>query len=178
MDLSKIKYIVFLMGCLLVSIFGQAQVNENANRLYLQWQISNCGINEERALVQILVENASVLEPLLLQGFNEGPPESYIKEVTAAELERMRMNKEALSNTQLQTGLSEEDLKIAREMKMDSAEKNIQVRVIGGWKTRALTGLSYIKSKTSNELIEKLASDTSSEFNFLAKSLLEQSKDR
>lgn len=168
----KTKQIICITGFLIMGLFSQAQINANANKIYTEWQTSNCGIDEEQALIKQLLENVSNLEPLLLDGFQEGPPAEYLENTTKSELNRMRLNQKLISEQKIETGLSKEDLQIITEMSPDSARVQIKKRITNGWKTRALTGLSYLNTTKSKKLLNALAEDQESPFNGLAKSLL------
>ncbi|WAC02461.1 hypothetical protein N7U66_01745 [Lacinutrix neustonica] len=177
MYLFKTKHIICITGFLIIGLFSQAQINVNANKIYTEWQTSNCGINEDKALIQLLLENVSNPEPLLFNGFQEGPPAQYLESTTGSELNRMRMNQKLISEQKIETGLSKEDLQIASEMSLDSARVQIKKSIINGWKTRALTGLSYLNTTKSKKLLNALAKDEESPFNGLANSLLTQNED-
>lgn len=174
MYLSKTKQIICIAGIFFFGFLTQAQDNGNFNKIYMDWQTSDCGITEDNALIRLLLENVSQIEPLLLNGFREGPPTDYLEEATVTELNRMRLNQKLISGNELETGLSKEDLQIAASTNLDSAQADIKRRIMNGWQTRALTGLSHLKTNESVKLLETLAEDQSSPFNSLAKSLLSQ----
>jgi hypothetical protein len=177
MYLFKTKQLICIAGFLLLGFSAQAQNNPNANKIYIQWQTSNCGINEDDLLIRTLLANASIMESQLMKGFREGPPTKYVQTTAAAELKRMRLNRKQIADGTLQTGLSKEDLQIATEIKPEAAKERIRKGIIKGWKTRALAGLSYLKTDDSIKLLERLAEDQSSEFNTFAKYLLARDKD-
>jgi hypothetical protein len=177
MYLFKTKDIICITGFLIMGLFSQAQSNTNVNKTYTEWQTSNCGINEDKALIKLLLENVSNLEPLLLDGFQEGPPAEYLENTTKSEMNRMRLNQKLVSEQKIETGLTKEDLQVVTEMSPDDARVQIKKSIINGWKTRALTGLSYLNTDKSNKLLNALAEDQKSPFNGLAKSLLTQNED-
>ena len=174
MYLSKTKQIICITSIFFMGFLSQAQVNENLNKIYMDWQTSDCGINDDNALIRLLLENVSQVEPLLLNGFREGPPTDYQEEAAVSELNRMRLNQKLISGNEIETGLSEEDLQIIVTTNLDLAQADIKRRIINGWQTRALKGLSHLKTNESVKLLEALAEDQSSPFNSLAKSLLAQ----
>ncbi len=179
MNFFKNKNLVGLLsaGFLLITLIVQSQNNENVLRIYMDWQTSNCGLNEDNILIRNLLENAVLVEPLLLQGFEEGAPKDYLDETLGAEMERLRKNKELISKQQIQTGLSDEDLKIAIESDPESASERITQSIHRGWKTRALSGLGVLKTEGAMELLKSISEDKSNEFNSLAIAILSQNKE-
>jgi len=176
MYLFKTKQIICIAGFLLLGFLSQAQNNQNANKIYIQWQSSNCGINNDNALIRLLIENASIMEPQLRKGFRDGPPSEYLETAMASEIKRMRINRKLISEGKIETGLSKEDLQVVSETNPDSALVDIKRRIVNGWKTRALTGLSYLNTDESKQLLERLSQDESSEFSAFAKYLLTQDR--
>ncbi|WP_109298871.1 hypothetical protein [Aquimarina sp. AU474] len=176
MYLYKIKYSLFALGVLLLGCIGYSQNNEIIQELFLGWQTSNCSIGEEKQLIKKLRVNADFILPVLIRGFEEGPSIDYLKTVTQAEIKRLRINQETIANQSINTGLSEEDLKIAREINIEQEEGRIQKGVRKGWKTRALTGIGYLNTEDSKAYIQEILKDEKNEFNPLLKSILHRNK--
>jgi len=177
MYLFKAKHIVYFIGFLLMGYTSQAQISDNANKIFIQWQSSNCGINEDDVLIRTLLENVVALEPLFIDGFREGPSKDYLQNATTAELKRFRENRKLLADPDFVTGLSKEDLQVAASIDVEAEKDKIEKRVVDGWKSRALTGLYHLNTKTSIRLVEEVADNQDSAFNSLAKFLLGQDRE-
>lgn len=176
MKTNRILQIVVTMILLVTfdMVNAQENIDENILKIYTDWQTSNCDLPENGRLIDLLQQNAQAIQPLLLRGFNEGPPKEYLNETMGNEMRRIDQNLKTIATDSVVTGLTKDDLAFIKGFDKEKLKKQTERNIINGWRTRALSGLSNLKETLPKDFFEKIASDEENEFSQLAKHYLKQ----
>lgn len=147
--------------------------DEKVRSLASRWLLLNDDVGEEGILEKTLRENRIELQPLFLDALEKGPDDTLLSEVEKAADNRFEQNQKLLTANE-GSGLSPEDLEIARNMTREQFIEQEKQSFILRYKSQAIAGLGIVGDEKAREVLKAIASDAQSPLRSSAEQALQK----
>ena len=153
------SFITTLFLSFIFSLNIIAQENElRPNVVLIDYLTGYCDEGAEVTFIDFIQKNAETLQPVLISIVNDGVPDQMIQNLQP-ELAKQYNERQRLLNSDLNFGLSEEDLELIRNESQEEFNQRVVNEYRNGFISQAIFGLSLIDTDQAQALVKEIAAN-------------------